>query len=134
MSTKRLRWAQIPKPADVYSLATCSSNNAFALTHVGSVSLSGNFNNDGSKFLEKNSDASLGNNDGKWSTAHTDNFGPAVVSTGTVGSLNVVAVLYTGIGLCGFVVSVDTSTMVLNFLVLLFNILALMKGGIGWDK
>ena len=105
-----------------------------ALWYTGAVFLSGSWSNVGNKSLAKVSEASLGTNEGKWSMEHTDNFGPAVVSTRAVGLSKSVITVYTGIGLFGLVVSADTSTIVLNFLFSEFKVSELTNGGMGWDK
>lgn len=106
-------------------LALFSSNSFFASVHTREW---GNSTKDGNKSRLNCSDASRGNNVGRWSIDITviSGFSSLVIhlsgplwkkrtttyptSTATVGLENVVLILYIGIGLFGFVVSQLTST------------------------
>lgn len=63
----------------------------------------------GRRSLLKASELSRGSKEGRWSIDITESGGPDLTSTGTVGSVKVVLIVYTGTGLCGLVVSQETS-------------------------
>jgi hypothetical protein len=54
--------------------------------------------------------------------------------TGTVGCVKTVLTSYTGIGLCGFVVSQDTSQITVRLRFGDERVSLLIKGGIGSDR
>lgn len=60
----------------------------------------------------------------------TETGGSDSTSTGTVGLVNVVEIVYTGIGLLGLLVSADTSQITLNTLPLVARVSLLTKCGI----
>lgn len=59
---------------------------------------------------------------------------PLGSSTGTVGEVKIVLTVYTGIGLCGFVVSQLTSQMTLRFRSGTERVAVFRKGGIGSER